>query len=235
MNKTAVTLSLLTLVFSILWLVFLIAGMATAGPLDSFDRVLAHVSQPGPLFYLSYLNAALITLSATALYGVLYGLVRRTFPNGARAVQLFVPVYCAFNLFAYLSQVTIVPSLVAALRQPETAPTARLLLSQVVQEWPSSGVAFYNNLAYALLGIPSILFGLAFTRQKGALRTGGILLALNGAACILGMVGILAEIAPLASGSLIGGVLFIAALPFLAFGLRGTPDRLEEERLPAEA
>jgi hypothetical protein len=45
MNKPAITLSLVTLIVSILWLVFLIASMATAGPLDTFERV------PGVAFF----------------------------------------------------------------------------------------------------------------------------------------------------------------------------------------
>ncbi len=220
MNKPAFTLSLVTLIVSVLWLVFLIAGMATAGPLDTFDRVLAHIANPGPLFTLTYLNAALITISATAWFAVLYGLIRGESPTSAQVGLVFVPVYCALNLFAYLSQLTVVPALVPLLSQPESAPAARLLLSQMVQEWPSSGVAFFNNLAYAVLGIPSILYGLVFARKSGALRTGGILLALNGAACILGVIGILAGISVLSIGSVIGGVLFIAALAFFTTGFR---------------
>lgn len=220
MNRSVSFFALLTLVLSILWLVFLISSMAAAGPLDTFERVLAHVANPGPLYWLSYYNAALITLSATALYAGLYRVARQAAPTSAVIGLVFVPAYCAMNLFAYLSQVTIVPSLLPALQDPASAPAARLLLAQLIQEWPSSGVAFFNGLAYALLGIPSILFGLVFATERGALRTGGILLVLNGAACIIGVLGSLLGIPALAQGTLIGGVLFILALPFLAAGLR---------------
>lgn len=223
MNAITRTLSffaLLTLVLSIFWLVFLIISLASAGPLDTFERVLAHVSNPSPLFWLTYYNAALITLSATALFAGLYRVATQAIPTLAAIGLAFVPVYCAFNLFAYLSQVTIVPALLPALQDPASAPAARLLLSQLIQEWPYSGVAFINGLAYALLGIPSILYGLMFATEKGALRTGGVLLALNGAACIIGVIGTLAGVSALALGTTIGGVLFILALPFLAAGLR---------------
>jgi hypothetical protein len=39
------------------------------------------------------------------------------------------------------------------------------------------------------LGIPSIIFGVLMFRQTRALKWAGVLLALNGAACILGVMG----------------------------------------------
>jgi hypothetical protein len=220
MARSVSFFALLTLGLSALWLIFLMISMAAAGPLNTFELVLAHVSNPSPLFWLSYYNAALITLSATALYAGLYRVAHQAAPTPATIGLVFVPAYCAMNLFAYLSQVTVVPALLPALQDPASAPAARLLLAQLIQEWPYSGVAILNGLAYALLGIPSILFGLVFASETGALRTGGILLVLNGAACIIGLIGSLAGFPPLAQGTLIGGVLFILAMPFLAAGLR---------------
>lgn len=220
MNRTITVLTLLTLIFSALWLVLLIASMAAAGPLDTFDKVLAHVSGQGILFTLTYANAALVTLFTTAWFASLYQAVRHTMPTRSLVGLAFLPVYCAINLFVYLSQITIVPALTAALGQPETAAAARLLLAQLIQEWPASGAAFFNNLAYGVLAIPSILYGVALARQGGALRPGGWLLALNGAACILGAAGMLLHLDLLSIGSVVGGVLFIAALPFLYAGLR---------------
>jgi hypothetical protein len=220
-------LALSTLLFSVLWLVFLIASMATAGPLDTFERVLAYAARQDALFTLTYINAALVTFSATALMAALYPIARVHMPLGARIGLAFLPVYCGFNLFAYLSQLTVVPALLPAAQQPETAAAARLLLSQLIQQWPGSGVSFFNNLGYAVLAIPSILFGLALRRKSGPparhLRTGGLLLALNGIACILGVLGILAGSPLLSNGSLLGGVLFIAALPFLTAGFLRWP------------
>lgn len=220
MNRTLSNLTLLTLIFSVLWLVFLIISMASAGPLDTFDRVLAHVSRGGVLFTLTYVNAALVTLSAAAFFAALYQAVRHAMPTRALVGLIFLPVYCAINLFVYLSQITIVPGLVGGLNQPESAQAARLLLAQLIQEWPASGAAFFNNLAYAILAIPSIIYGVALAREPGALRVGGAMLALNGVACIIGVIGMLLNAGPLSTGSLVGGVLFIASLPFLYAGLR---------------
>jgi hypothetical protein len=49
-------------------------------------------------------------------------------------------------------------------------------------------------------------------KHHGALRRGGLLLALNGAACILGVVGFLAGNAQFSQGVMVGGVLFLLAL-----------------------
>ena len=220
MNRTAFNLTLITLVLSLLWLALMFATLSSAGPLYSFEQILAHVANPGRVYFWNYLNAALLTISVSGFFAALYRIVRSATPTRAGVGLTFVPVYCVINLFCYLSQVTIVPALAAGLAQPETAPIARLLLAELVHEWPVSTVAFFNALAYALLGIPSILYGLALFRESGALRAGGLLLALNGAACVLGVTGLLLNISTLALATLIGGGLFTAALPLIAFGLR---------------
>jgi hypothetical protein len=205
-------LSLITLVVTAIWLILLIAGTASAGPLDTFERVLVYVSRLDALFYLTYLNAALIVVAATALFCDLYRRYREAAPDWTLVGLIFVPVYAAFNLFAYLSQIGIVPSLVALRQRPEYQAAADLLLRQVIQQWPESGVAFFNALAYAVLGIPSIVFRLLMFREKSPLKAAGALLALNGVACILGIVGFLARSAPLSLRTLAGGVLFLLAL-----------------------
>jgi hypothetical protein len=118
----------------------------------------------------------------------------------------FVPIYGLLNLFAYLSQITIVPRM-AALQ-----PVPDLLLAQMVQAWPGSAVNVLNNLGYAVLGVPSIIFGLLLGRETPSLRLAGILLALSGVASIVGIAGIAARSAALALGSIVGGVLFLIAL-----------------------
>jgi hypothetical protein len=82
----------------------------------------------------------------------------------------------------------------------------------MVQAWPGSAVNVLNNLGYAVLGIPSIIFGLLLRRTGGPLRVAGTALALSGAASILGIVGIAAQITALELGSIVGGVFFLAAL-----------------------
>ena len=219
MSKPTGRLALLTLVFTILWLVFLIADMAAAGPLETFEQVSAHAAQLGWLYYATYFNAALVTLSAGAFMSALYAWLKPQAPNWAVIGLVFVPIYGALNLVAYLSQVTLVPALFGLQADPRYADTVDLLLRLTLQAWPTSTMAFFNGLAYAVLGIPSILFGLLLWKHPGALRWGGLLLALNGAACILGVIGFLTGNALLTQGVMMGGVLFLAALVPLGWGV----------------
>jgi hypothetical protein len=91
------------------------------------------------------------------------------------------------------------------------------MLRQIIQQWPRSTISIVNNLAYAVLGIPSVIFGTLLLKSDSALRTGGALLALNGIACIAGFIGIAARITWLARGSVVGGVLFLLSLVFLSW------------------
>ena len=218
MSRLISFLCLLCSILTLLWVGLLAADMASAGPLDSFEQVAAHAGQLHSLFYAAYLNAALLTLVAVALFAALYAWLRPTTPDWAVIGLVFVPIYGALNLVAYLSQVTLVPALVALRADPQSAVAAAVLLRLALQAWSASAMAFVNGLAYGILGIPSILFGLLLWRQGGALRWGGLLLALNGVACILGVIGFLAGNALLARGVMIGGILFLVAMFPLARG-----------------
>ena len=134
---------------------------------------------------------------------------------------VFVPMYGTLNLFNYLSQVTLVPTLVEAASDPEFSATAQLLLQLSIQLWPSSTVAFFNNLAYAILGIPSIIFGWALFRGNRALRIAGWLLAISGIASLFWIVGFISGSKLLSMGTLIGGVIFWLALFPLTVGFLG--------------
>ncbi|MFO7583771.1 MAG: hypothetical protein R6W69_03495 [Anaerolineales bacterium] len=218
MSKLVVFLSLACLVLTALWVGLLIADMASAGPLETFEQVAAHASRLHGLFYATYLNAALLTLAAVAFFAALYAWLKPTAPDWTVVGLVFVPIYGVLNLAAYLSQVTLVPALVTLRLDPRYADAADMLLRLTLQAWPASAVAFFNGLAYAVLGIPSILFGLLLWKYPGAQRWGGRLLALNGAACILGAIGSLSGSALLTQGVMAGGLLFLAAMFPFAWG-----------------
>jgi len=200
------------LIVTVIWLALLIADTATAGPLDTFEQVLAHVSDLDALFYLTYANAALTVLATTLLFAVLYLTCKTTAPELALLGLVFVPAYAALNLVVYLSQLTVVPALLTAHQQAQHQAAAELLLRQTVQMWPGSGIAFLNGLGYAILGIPSIILGTILLRRRGSLRLAGALLALNGLACLMGLIGMLAGSELLGNGSLVGGALYLLAL-----------------------
>ena len=212
-GRTIGLVATLCLLFTILWLVFYLVGLVLAGPLDTYEQVLAYASARGALYDLSYVNAALVTVSATLLFAGLYVHCRRTDPTWAALAQPFVPIYCALNLVVYLSQIAVVPQLDAA-RQgggPDAA-VAAFLLRQAIQTWPGSVVSFLNNLAYAVLAVPSLIYGLILYGKQDGRSIAGLLLALNGVACLVGLVGTVVGSQLLRMGTILGGVLFLLAL-----------------------
>jgi len=186
--------------------------MAAAGSLETFEQVLAYVSKADVVFYVTYINAAIVTVTAVMLFVALYLHYKSIAPEWSAIGVAFVPIYGALNLVAYLSQVTVVPRLFQLQAIPESQALSQFLLQQAIQQWPDSMVSIVNNLAYAILGVPSIIFGVLMLKSASVLRTGGILLALSGLACIAGFIGIAVQSTWLSQGSLIGGILFLLAL-----------------------
>ena len=150
-------------------------------------------STSGCLHILTYANAAALTAVAVLLYFAFYQYLKSDHPILSAIGLVFVPLYGIFNLLVYLSQITIVPIL--ASRNAET-------LAQWLQIWPQSTIAILNQVAYTLLGISSILFGIAFIRKDHAVHLAAWLLILNGIACILGLIGVLIGNSLLGMGSL---------------------------------
>jgi hypothetical protein len=164
------------------------------------------------MFYLTYINAAIVTITAVMLFTALYIYYKPMVPAWSAIGVMFVPIYGAMNLVVYLSQVTVVPRLFQLQTLSEYQAFSQFFLGQAIQQWPGSIVFIVNNLAYAILGLPSIIFGLLMLKSTGVLRLGGFFLALSGLASIMGFIGIIAQIAWLSKGSLLGGILFLLAL-----------------------
>ena len=212
-NRLLGTVALLCAITTAIWLVLLIVGVATQGPVETLEQALASVADLDLLHYLTYANAALITITATLLFAGLYVYCKPQEAVWAVMGLAFVPAYTVLNLFAYLSQITIVPRLV------DLQPESSLLLAQLVQSWPGSAVNVLNNLGYAILGIPSLIFGWLLLQRQRAMRLPGGLLALSGAASLVAMVGIILQNAALSLGSIVSGVLFLLALIPLSINL----------------
>ena len=206
-------LSFMTLISVTFWLVLLIWDLATAGPLVSFEQVLAHIGKADWKYYFTYLNAGIFTSCVIALMAGLYGYCHLSTPEWSIVGLVFVPVYGTINLFAYLSQITLVPSLLKAASDPVMANSAFLLLQQSTQILPGSTIGFFNGLAYAFLGIPSIIFGWTLTLSNiRPLRMSGWLLLINGISCILGLFGNLIDSDILSLGTVLGGAIFWLSL-----------------------
>jgi len=210
-KKTMGVIALVCLVVTVIWLALFVATTATEGAIESREQALASVASLGSLHYVTYINAALITVSATMFFA---GLTVVCWPEDrlwSAMASAFVPIYGLLNLFAYVSQITIVPRLVAL--RPGVDP----MLAQMVQAWPASMVNVLNNLGYAVLGIPSIIFGILLPRRDGALRATGALLTASGVASWVGIIGIASASDVLSFGSILSGVLFLGALVGMSF------------------
>ena len=211
--KTLGYLSLILLTLTTIWLFLLIGNTIEVGPIDTFEQAMEYVSRADWKFYLSYANAGLLTIVATIWMVALFLYCLPKLPTWIALTGLiFTPVYCTLNLFAYFSQITAVPLLVNLHTSSTYRSSAEVALALMIQQWPGSAVAFFNSLAYAVLGIPSIIFGLTLRERNMLLNLAGILLALNGVACILGAIGVALHNSILRSGVLIGGVFFFLCL-----------------------
>lgn len=212
-NRLLGTVALACTIFTAIWLLLLIVGVATQGPVETLEHALASVADLDLLHYLTYANAALITITTTLLFAGLYVHCKPQDAVWSTMGLAFVPAYTVLNLFAYLSQITIVPHLV------DLQPESSLLLAQMVQSWPGSAVNVLNNLGYAVLGIPSLIFGLLLFQRQRAMRLPGGLLALSGTASLVALAGIVLQNELLSLGSIVSGVLFLLALIPLSISL----------------
>jgi hypothetical protein len=213
MNKKLIGIfALISFVFVTLWIVLFIISAATYGPTKTFEQALGYVSRLDALFYLTYLNATIFTLLAVMVMAGLYLICKPTHPTWSMMGAAFIPVYGVMNIFAYFSQLVLMPVLIPLRESPGLQAAVDVWLNVTMQILPGSAVNTFNNMAYAILGIPSIIFGMILYQKVKTLRIPGALLALNGVACILGVIGILMDHAILGWGSVIGGVLWWAAL-----------------------
>ncbi len=160
-------LTSMTLLFLVtLWLVLLIWDTSIHTPIQTQAQAAA-VSEErlDPLFYLNYANAVIFTIVTTAWMTGLYMMEMGKSPWMLVGL-MFVPVYTTLNLVAYGTQITVVPTLVQMAQHTEVSSgeAADFLLSSMLHLWRGSIPFMLNSLAYAILGMPLIIFGLALTR-----------------------------------------------------------------------
>ena len=218
-NRLSV-IALLTTITTFVWLALLIWDMAAHGPVETLDQAIARAGDQDVLYNLTYANVVLLTLLATALFAGLRARYESDLPLWSAIAAAVLPVYAALNLFSYLSQITIVPRLLEVGRESGQVPMTEVLAGFLTQAWPGSAVAILNALAYALLGIPSVIYGVAMAGEGAALRIAGWLLALSGMASAIGLIGVITG-TPLSLGSGAGGVIFALALVAMSVGLLG--------------
>ncbi len=218
---------LITAAITVLWAVLFIVtevAMPTAPTLAG--RIAAIEGRLG-LFLLNYANAGVLTLAAVVMLAALCVYCCQEEPLWADVALVFVPIYGLANLVVYLSQVFVVPGLLELYHHPPTAALGEILLRLTLHTCPGSAAGFVNALAYAALGISSMILGLLLARRAPCLRAGAVLLALSGVLAVVALVGVGIGDAALAFLSPLGGFVYLVGLIslgvwFLRFPLPGT-------------
>ncbi len=217
MNNNKLRIStMLCLFFSVGWVILMIISTSSASPVKTIDDAVHSVTDTGGLFQLTYINAVLVTITATIFYCGLYSYLKSLNRDWSVIGFVFVPVYCLLNIVVYFSQITVIPRLNSLIVEAENPEMYRAILGLFVQSWSGSVISVMNQLAYAVLAVPSVIFGMLLIKNKKISVPGGWLLLLNGVCCILGAIGTAANHGMLSSGSMAGGILFIFALILFA-------------------
>ena len=213
-NKIRIS-AIILLVQTVIWLVFTILSMSQVQSNWSNLDYISWVSSPDFYFIGNYINATLLTVSAITLLTLLNSFLKQYFETSSFIGYIFVPMYGILNIICYSIQISIVPSIAfASLSDNTLIPIA----SQLIQANKISLIGYLNGLAYAILGIPSIIFGILLFLKS--IRLSGILLASNGLFCIIGIIGYILNNSILSTGTMIGGILFLLSLIFMIIDFR---------------
>jgi hypothetical protein len=203
-----------------LWLVILIPTQISAPPVDVLHEKIAAMEPLDFVYYVTYVNAALITVFDVAMFAGLIQFCREEEPLWSTIAMAFLPIYGLGNLVAYLSQIFVVPLLLRQYEAPGARPVAEVLLGLTLQDWPGSAIQTLNGLSYGVLGIPSVIIGWIFTRKARGLRISGLLLIASGGLSFVALIGLATANYELAAATLASGAVFLAALvPMAGFFL----------------
>ncbi|MBN1812303.1 MAG: hypothetical protein JXA14_10740 [Anaerolineae bacterium] len=215
--KTRVTgiLSLTVAITTAILAVILASTEMTAAPVTTLEAKIESLGNLDFLFYLGYIDAALLTLLGVAMFTGFYLYCRADAAYWSAMGVVFVPIYGLGNLVSYLSQVFVVPHLLALYRQPETAAIAQVLLGLAIHNWYGTAIEALNALSYAVLGIPSIIFAVIMFRKAKGLRVGSVLLALSGVLSMVALVGVGLQNALLGMMSIVGGLVYMVSLTII--------------------
>lgn len=210
-------LSSVIIFFTLFWLLIFIMINISHGPVKNFAQALDFVSNPDLLFYLNYISVLIVTLLVTSLFAGLYVFIKETSAYWSMIGVIFIPAYCLLDLFAYSSQLIIIPILLDLQKIPEHTLISNFMLRLMIQQLPGSALNIYNNIAYLLLGIPSIIFGVLLYKKDKIFYLAGLLLAISGLTSIVGVFGIILENDLIGLGSLISAFFFLGSLGLLSY------------------
>jgi hypothetical protein len=240
--RSLAALTLLVSALTVVWLILLLSAELSAPSINTLDGQVTVIENRPTLFAVTYVNAVLLTLACVAM---LAGYTAYFFEDSqlwSAVAAMFVPIYGLINIVVYMSQVLVVPQLVALYRTSPTAMIGETWLRLALHTWPSSATGFANVLAYAILAIPSIIFGLLLTRRSWAsavprrplaCRLGGLLLAISGLLSILALAGIITGETILSLMSPASGFVFLLGLLFISAHFLSLPSAISNSSTPA--
>jgi hypothetical protein len=184
-------------------------------PTSSGIEYLTWLTKPDMFYTAYYVGAVILTLLIVALFTQLYGYLSNINRTAALVGIVFIPVYGAINLVCYSLQITIVPSLAA---EALSAGGDVGFVSQLILNDSRSVLGFVYGLAYFVLAIPYIIYGLMFV--KNAKKHTGFMLIIHGALYVAGIAGFMLQNVVLSHGLNLGAIAFLICLVFLIFDFR---------------
>lgn len=211
MYKNIKIVSILLLIQTVVWLILTIISMSDIKSNWTTADYVKWVSNPNIFFKYNYINATILTFTAIILFTLIFNLFHQKYKNLSSIAFVFVPIYGLINIVCYSIQITIVPLISKyAINDLEVL----FLSSQLIQANNQTLVGYLNGLAYAILGIPSIIFGLLLIKKQK--RFTGAFLSLSGFMSIIGIIGFMMKNIILSSGIMIGGIVFLLSLIFMS-------------------
>ncbi len=195
------------IVTDLLWIFLMVSMEGDAPVFNSITERIGFVESKAMLYRISYINAAFLTIVGTVFMTSLYLHAKKKSEFWATVAFVFVPIYGSLNLFAYLSQVIVVPPLLDFYHILESKEIAATLLAITLHNWPGSIIESLNGLAYAVLSIPSIIYPILVMRKPKILALGGVMLILSGILAMIAFTGTLFFTRYFTSISVVGGIL----------------------------
>ncbi|MHA2226718.1 MAG: hypothetical protein ACXAC8_16015 [Candidatus Hodarchaeales archaeon] len=221
-NKQFGMIVLIDIISVSFWAISIVLDTFSTGSINTLDEAFNHVSNQTFFFFLNYINGVIFTLTTTVLFvGFYLHFHMKTRSPWLLLGLIFVPIYSLMNLFAYGSQITIIPMLLPLLEVTEYQNVIKVVILMLTQVYPGTIVNTINLAAYGILAIPSIIFARELMKQlQRAKKISGIILGLNGISCIVSILALVLLILPLAMiSSMFGGFLTLMSLIPLEIGL----------------
>ncbi|NIM92957.1 MAG: hypothetical protein GTO18_04510 [Anaerolineales bacterium] len=197
-------------------------------PVETLAGRIAAIEGSFGMFSLNYSLAALLTIACGMSLAAFSFYTRSRYPLWSTIAMTFIPVYMLANLFAYLSQIYILPRLLELLQQASSTALAEGLIRMSMHTWPGSVIEFINQLAYAVLGIPSIILASQLFRMAGSFRFGALCLALSGILSILAFFGIAFQLSEAMRISMASGGIYTLAIAVLGWRFLSLPTHIPQ-------